>query len=1558
MANYNDKVQGFVESLSDFWLLYFKEIDQLKVLYQGTEILVGQAYLDMLSLLLNNSVQDTPLFNKELFKLITIKEVDIRFLQRANPESNRYTYVLPDGVVSANALHNKILSITGSLDRDVDYEVDRDLRVFQFHYDPLNVYIQRVFGSNNSAFTVRTRDPLLRNFSIQLLDSGVTPTAFSLNITGTELVISYDGPANTATASARSIVQAINTHPEYAGLLYADLPVTDGGLGSPKGTTLLPLLRVDVSPLDDFATRILQTYFGGKLTASRVPDWTLTAVEKGDILRLVSGPTLATAQERDIALIRKDALYVSPDVAITDIAASDSVAFSILREPENNQSVDEYIPQPASPVQGNTDGVIDAGARTLTSVAASFSALHAGDIIELTGVLNTGYVRIVQVISYTVVELASATLVAESGVTWSLLSTMSPAVILLDGALVLNGDGSVSFKTLTLLTFLATTPCVGSVIRVYRGGVIEKYAIIDRMSNTEVLVDAPDVVVGSSLVWGWARYFVPPVTLVFDYVKAGTVLVVARREVDEQAVVEGRDYYVDEDNALLVPTTVWRTDTGVRVSYEYRLVIQKYTDTLQSGTNGSLFYGSPSTFSAPTANFTYNDIGQALRISSGSLLNPTNHGTYIIASVISATTVTLSNVRLVSSTLETGNGSLVWTEDHRGTFETEAVTALVREVAFWAPDTLVDRYHLYNTYGYLINRFENSSEAYRALIRGIFQLFMLGPTLERFESAITTVAGLAVVRDSGEILLQYLTNALQSGIDGYPAVDRTFTISTPLFTASDVSSYVYIANGLNENKLFKVIGVLSATQLLLEETPSSDGPVTWELTRTAVHQVVTSKRTYTFPRTIGLRTAVVDPANVGVTIFSAFEVLTDAFTVTDYVENPTWWARAQIPAELWENEDATRRQSSPALFENIIGPADDARIGDPGFIIGADSLGFVPPSTVKYTDLGASDGVLEGDYAHPFSNNVYFNSTVNTLFTASDIGNVLVVNSQRYRITEQLTTQRVKLEAFTRVFNASGLAWSVETQAVALRHKAAFVVLDTWLKYHLFSVTFNASLFGQVSPTLITDLQELVFTAKPSYTYVILSPSSLFKEILKATETLTNTTTDYISGDAGEVMSANASPLLIGSGWRIGTWFRYVSNAGTFSAPAVSVPNVLGVPAAGYAHYISKFSLASGDFTSGSQPIPASGFVEVLGSSGINAVITYTDSSTYTITVPAAGPFTDLHVGAMLRVYKLGSVYNGDFFIGRVLSTTQVIGSLPYGLAVLPEMSRPTVGDNALTWQIVTNGSSLGYIRNSAAGECLFTDTTGLHKFDPAHVGTYLRFAFVSKGLNTWFPGAPLTDTFNQTFRINYVAAANSADCKLAWLSRVHPIESDPDETGAVTGNTLTAPFAFFTPDMCRTNRAGLDPTTELTDQYFIVFTSGANSGQRRRLETYTSATQVVLQGAVLTTDLAVDYYIEKERAPEVATETSIWEHLRNLIVIDENTIDLSATPTQDVDPAVSFTAYGVREPIDPSLETFNATLGDTYYTLGMPDPRPVQGRSRSGHDADLREDPIQIKVT
>jgi hypothetical protein len=212
--------------------------------------------------------------------------------------------------------------------------------------------------------------------------------------------------------------------------------------------------------------------------------------------------------------------------------------------------------------------------------------------------------------------------------------------------------------------------------------------------------------------------------------------------------------------------------------------------------------------------------------------------------------------------------------------------------------------------------------------------------------------------------------------------------------------------------------------------------------------------------------------------------------------------------------------------------------------------------------------------------------------------------------------------------------------------------------------------------------------------------------------------------------------------------------------------------------------------------------------------------------------------------------------------------------------------------------------------------------------------------------------------RVSYVSANGVTTCKLAKLNRVFPIVGDPDVIGAVSANTLTAAVALFAVDMCYNQRSITDAATANKNKYYIVFTTGANSGQRRQLLNHNSDLAVTVAGAVLTTDAAVGFYVEAEYAYMVATETATWEHLSNAIVLNENTLDLSNTPTQAVTAAVSYTAYGVREPIDPSLQVFNAANGDTYYSIGMPDPRPKQGRSRTARDTDLREDPIQIKRT
>lgn len=1539
MANYNNKIQSLIEGLSDFWLVYFKDVDQLKSLYKGTEVLLGQAYLDLLSLLLNNSVQDAPLFNKEFFKLIQVNETETRFSQRSNAASHRYVYLAEDNLVSARALHNKIFSVTASLEQDVDYEFNDTTRSFEFKFDPLNAYLQRKFGAGNTEFTLRTRDPKITTFSVQLLDNGTVAYSFTLNNNGDALTIAYDGPLNGATTTTRDIVSSINTHPLFSGLLFASLTDEEKGFASPNGTAALPLLRSHVSPLDNYATRIIELSFGGYFTNTTIPDWSdaSLSIQKGDILRLLSGPTVGTPLEFDIGLVKPEALYLETNGSITATKAASKLEFSILREPLNNVITGEPCAVNGNTIQLGTDGILTAATRNFNSASATFSPIYIGDIIELQGSDNIGYARIIGYTGVDNVTLALVSPVDEAAITWSLWTT-TPGTIYMDGVFTNNGDGTATF-TSPSATFTAIE---GTVLKLVRAGVLSKYSIIGKTSSTIITVSAPATDANGTFEWAWANGFSATTYLMYPQIKKGTTTLTARRLVDDAVVAEGRDFTVSEDAASIVSKTVWRTDFDTVATYAYRVVVVSSSTTLQNGVTGSLTYGNPSTFTAPTASFTYQHIGQALVISnSGYPANaPNNNGTYIISAVLSATVVQLTTDRAVLSTVDPNNGALIWQLRRRGSLVIDGVTRTVQEIAFWAPDALVDRFHLYTTFGYLINRYDRSSEAYRALIRGVFQLFMLGPTLERFESAVNTVAGLPVIRDDGELLISYTQDNYATGSDGFlTGPTYLFTAASGAFDATTVSDFLFISSGLNANRSFRVLQVINSTTLLLDVAPTTEGPVTWELSVNAVHTVTTSKQIYTFDRSIVLRPAVTDSANVGVKIFRAFEVLTDVFTVTDYLETPTWWENTRIPETVWVGEDGLRRQSSPALVENVISPSDAAHVGDPGFLIGADSIGFVPPSVVQRT--GAFAGNLTGDIHYPVSNVVYFETTniADALFGSADLDSYLVITNgvseiARYRILAILSTSKVSVEAFTNVATAviSAGNWRIESQPLVLRHKAAFVVLDQWLKHHMFYVSFNPALLGALGSELLTDLQSLVFIAKPAYTYIVVSPSSLFQEVLHFEEDFSGP--DFaikLGGTAGEVIAANESPLLvIGSSWRIGNWFRYTENTSTFAAPAASVTNVLGAPTAGYQHHISKIVLANTfvDSTLG-LPIPYAKYVERIVASGTGAMLSGTGVDKQIVV--GSNVFYYYDVGAIIRV--TGATYpinNKDYTIGRVLTpTTAVLGQLHNGAGLA-------------NWQLITRGGTDGYVRISAEGETLFTDNSGSHVFNLTDVDTYVRFVFTSNIEN-----APM--------RISYVEANGVTSCKLAKLNRVFPVAGDPDETGAVTGNTLTAASSLFSEDMCYAQRLLVDAATVNQSKYYVVFTSGVNAGQRRQLLSRVDALNVVVSGAVLTTDAAVDYYVEAEYAYTVVTETSAWEHLANAIVFNENTLDLSNTPTQAVVPAVSYTAYGVREPIDPSAEVFDDTNGDTYYSLGMPDPRPKQGRSRSARDADLREDPIQI---
>lgn len=209
-------------------------------------------------------------------------------------------------------------------------------------------------------------------------------------------------------------------------------------------------------------------------------------------------------------------------------------------------------------------------------------------------------------------------------------------------------------------------------------------------------------------------------------------------------------------------------------------------------------------------------------------------------------------------------------------------TTRVLQIALWAPDASVDYYTLSNNFGSLIGKQDVSSEAYRALLRGIFQLYVLGPVLARIESALNVILGFPVVRDDGEVLV--------SVDQSLPDVNR-ITTQRP--------------------------GAATVTR-------------------------------YDFPKSTPLRQDIIG-APPGSLTFVAFEPLTSALTVTDYVEDPTWWHNKVIPDRLLvpvNNTplDPARRTASPAFVEHVAGASDNPICGDPGLYCGADENGVEPPS--------------------------------------------------------------------------------------------------------------------------------------------------------------------------------------------------------------------------------------------------------------------------------------------------------------------------------------------------------------------------------------------------------------------------------------------------------------------------------------------------------------------------------------------------------------------------------------------------------------------------------------
>jgi len=412
--------------------------------------------------------------------------------------------------------------------------------------------------------------------------------------------------------------------------------------------------------------------------------------------------------------------------------------------------------------------------------------------------------------------------------------------------------------------------------------------------------------------------------------------------------------------------------------------------------------------------------------------------------------------------------------------------AQVRELALWAVDAWYDDDRLYSVYGHYFGPKQPSSEAYRALVQGLMQLYVLGPVVDRIESALNVMAGFPVIRDDDEVLLSYTDGLDDSGVDG-SVNGAVFTAPSAAFTEQDVGGFVEVLDAGNAVNIgvFEVLSLLSSTSVIVR-TPNAfviEAGLTWEFSRTDLQTVETSREVYTYPRRVPMRADVVNPANWGTLTFRAFDALTTATVVTDYVKDPTWWFNKLLPTSIIDRGLASDRVLSPALLPNVVGEQGAFIVGDPGFYIGASEEGIVP--------------------ANP--------------------------NQPIYH------------------------------------HRAAFILMDRFLKTHYWSITLDENI--DLSGSLIAEMQKILQDVKPADSMLYFAPSTDFYDVITIEESVLSTRPKMaIDKDYFEQVD---NSWRIGSAWRIGDHWKFSASSGGVvlanAGPAADyIPVIVGGADPGY----------------------------------------------------------------------------------------------------------------------------------------------------------------------------------------------------------------------------------------------------------------------------------------------------------------------------------------------------------------------------------------------------------
>lgn len=1222
MPNLPNENENFIHGLSDFWVRFFADTAEIQAFTGGAQVLVGQAYLELLQTVLGTSLEHMPLFDRKYFQLLQVREDQIAFLEGPSTDDDRYAHQPFEAVADLPVLTNRVIAPTAVLDEVADYTV-RDTRV-HFVRDPFNYTApdETIPGFPVRYVNVTTAadltEPYLRNW----MSFGVKP-----------------GDALRARFYSGQDNESVVTSPQAEKLVLATAETN---------------FKLDFH--EQFTSRRLT------LSVLRVP-WD---TEKNGI-PLIHKTTGVTSF----------AVFSVGGTSVTGIDNPESCEVTITAATTltSPQAVASWVGRwllVRDPVNPGNDGLflVTGVAGTTVTVVALFPVFPSGPftayigdapsgvgighfmfLVDAVNPANNGYFKIVGFIgnSYTVTApnpLVAATVVDAHRVAFFDVAPTEPTFPLPNQEIT---KGTLLFSATRLFARV-----VNGVTYPVGENVIEDvdYAI-DYTAGTLTYLSIWNPLQDPRVSYRWRlKLYEETLTFVGEWqigtayprgtiVRVGAKYFLAIVPLTNPASFDlpewqryGQLFHFDEvfsfrEIALWAPDALIDRDL-LYLNFGYLLSYRQSTSELYrrflQGV-AQLFLLGP----------TIERMESALNVAAflpviredGEILKAYNDGFEILGGAPLAAATGSEKIGNQGELVDANYGNT-------GVLDNGTSTFTVDDPLFQGAWSLFLAYQVDDVVLY-------AGKRWKALVVPTVGLFITTEWLEQLPLFFPEDTGVVIETQTPAGAIQsYAVTAVSP--DGYTAtvtpvppvtttnvrwaynhnaVRRRFTVRsmdvTYAFSLQDVGAYLQILNAREDRnqQMFRIASVAGPRSVYLEaDYPLIDETgLTFKVSRQQVQEVTTDKHFYTLPIDVPIRDVIADPASIDTYELHAFEPLSDAIRVIDYVRDPTWWHNVTIPKEVLQlvPESPLRRQVSPVLIDHLINALDASVYNDFGRVISADDEGQ-PGIPRQGTALWLGGPWVKLTFA-----------ATTPLARPNDVNRYLHVRTPDFEGDFQIlevTTDgtQVRLDRFpppeASAYVPPTPLSDVELPPLLYRRTVAFVMMDRFLKYHALNIELRT--LTLLTSRFLSDVLSLVRQAKPGYTFVYLEPLTSFTDTAHLREALTIAYGPWIV----ELLQLIDNQLMLSTGLLINEYYSY--HRFTQAGVLVGGPQVI-VLAPVFPFAPDRFFLTFARFTAGT----ADGGRPL--SEGINYSVDY---ATSTITIPNgdAGAYTLEYIALALRV--------------------------------------------------------------------------------------------------------------------------------------------------------------------------------------------------------------------------------------------------------------------------------------------------------------------------------------